>query len=42
MLKNKHKEFPSDLFLLFETVGADVTICTYFIDQNAVKLISLT
>ncbi|XP_047533953.1 xanthine dehydrogenase 1-like isoform X2 [Vanessa atalanta] len=26
MLKNKHHEFPSDIYLLFETVGAQVTI----------------
>ncbi|XP_028167400.1 xanthine dehydrogenase-like [Ostrinia furnacalis] len=27
MIKHKHNEFPSDLFLLFETVGAQLTIC---------------
>ncbi|XP_046968170.1 aldehyde oxidase 1-like [Vanessa cardui] len=28
ILKNKHHEFPSDIYLLFETVGAQVTIVT--------------
>ncbi|XP_013161894.1 PREDICTED: xanthine dehydrogenase-like [Papilio xuthus] len=28
MIKHKHHEFPSDLFLLFETVGAQLTILT--------------
>lgn len=28
MVKNQHKEFPSDLYLILETVGARVTIGT--------------
>ncbi|KAI5646251.1 molybdopterin-binding domain of aldehyde dehydrogenase domain-containing protein [Phthorimaea operculella] len=37
-LKNLHKEFPSDLFLLFETVGAMVTIAETLNDKVTVTL----
>lgn len=29
MIKHKHHEFPSDLFLMLETVGAEIHICMY-------------
>lgn len=31
-LKNLHNEFPSDVFLLMETVGAVVTLSRYLTD----------
>ncbi|KAJ2951443.1 hypothetical protein O0L34_g13596 [Tuta absoluta] len=37
-LKNLHNEFPSDLFLLFETVGAMVTIADNLNDKATVTL----
>jgi len=39
MLKHAHREFPSDIFLLLETVGAKLTIgihiCIQMINQTA-------
>lgn len=29
MTKHKHPDFASDLYLLFETIGAQLTICRY-------------
>lgn len=29
MLKRNHREFPSDLFTIFETVGAQISIGKY-------------
>lgn len=34
MIKNQHNEFPSDVFILLETVGAMVTICMYMFVNN--------
>ena len=29
MIKHAHREFPSDVFIALETVGAQITICEF-------------